>query len=74
MRCRLKKNLNASRPSERLPVRGKNKKMAAKTKPLHGTLNGFLKKKQNAPRPSEHPPPVREENMSKRLGEIKGCK
>ena len=48
--------------------------MAAKTKPLHGTLNGFLKKKQNAPRPSEHPPPVREENMSKRLGEIKGCK
>ena len=26
----------------------------------------FLKKSQNAPRPSEHPP-VREENMSKRL-------
>ena len=45
MRCRLKKNLNAFRPSERLSVRGKNKKMAAKTKPLHGTLNGFLKKK-----------------------------
>ena len=31
-----------------------------------------LKKNQNAPRP-EHPP-VREENMSKRLGGIKGCK
>ena len=33
----------------------------------------FLKKKQNAPKPSEHPP-VRGENMSKRLGGIKGCK
>ena len=32
-----------------------------------------LKKNQNAPRPSEHPP-VREEKMSKRLGGIKGCK
>ena len=32
-----------------------------------------LKKNQNAPRPSEHPP-VRGENMSKRLGGIKGCK
>ena len=28
---------------------------------------------QNAPRPSEHPP-VRGENISKRLGGIKGCK
>ena len=34
---------------------------------------GYLKKNQNAPRPSEHPP-VREEKMSKRLGGIKGCK
>ena len=33
----------------------------------------YLKKNQNAPRPSEHPP-VRGENMSKRLGGIKGCK
>ena len=33
----------------------------------------FLKKNQNAPRPSEHPP-VREGEMSKRLGGIKGCK
>ena len=33
----------------------------------------FLKKNQNAPRPSEHPP-VREEKMLKRLGGIKGCK
>ena len=30
----------------------------------------FLKKNQNVPRPSEHPP-VREEKMSKRLGGIK---
>ena len=29
-------------------------------------------KNQKAPRPSEHPP-VRRENMSKRLGGIKGC-
>ena len=33
----------------------------------------FLKKNQNAPRPSEHPP-VRGGEMSKRLGGIKGCK
>ena len=32
-----------------------------------------LKKNQNAPRPSEHPP-VRGGGMSKRLGETKGCK
>ena len=32
-----------------------------------------LKKNQNAPRPSEHPP-IRGEKMSKRLGGIKGCK
>ena len=32
-----------------------------------------LKKNQNAPRPSEHPP-VKGEKMSKRLGGIKGCK
>ena len=32
-----------------------------------------IKKNQNAPRPSEHPP-VREGEMSKRLGGIKGCK
>ena len=37
------------------------------------TDRGFLKKNQNAPRPSEHPP-VREEKMSERLGGIKGCK
>ena len=33
----------------------------------------YLKKNQNASRPSEHPP-VRGEKMSKRLGWIKGCK
>ena len=34
----------------------------------------FLKKSQNTPRPSEHPP-VRGGEMSKRLvGGIKGCK
>ena len=32
-----------------------------------------LKKNQNAPRPSEHPP-VKGKKMSKRLGGIKGCK
>ena len=32
-----------------------------------------LKKNQNAPRPSEHPP-VMGKKMSKRLGGIKGCK
>ena len=32
----------------------------------------FLKKNQNAPRPSEHPPVS--VKMSKRLGEIIGCK
>ena len=32
-----------------------------------------LKKNQNAPRPSEHPP-VTGGEMSKRLGGIKGCK
>ena len=49
---------------------------------IHGILNGFpdgsniecLKKKQNAPRPSEHPP-VKGEKNSKRLGGVKeGCK
>ena len=34
---------------------------------------GYLKKNQNAPRPSEHPP-VMGKKMSKRLGGIKGCK
>ena len=33
----------------------------------------ILKKNQNAPRPSEHPP-VRGENMSSLLGGIKDCK
>ena len=33
---------------------------------------GFLKKNQNAPRPSEHPPVG--DKMSKRLGGIIGCK
>ena len=37
------------------------------------TMKRFLKKNQNAPRPSEHPP-VRGGGMSKRLGWIKGCK
>ena len=32
-----------------------------------------LKKNQNTPRPSEHPP-VKGGEMSKRLGRIKGCK
>ena len=37
-------------------------------------VNFCLKKNQNAPRPSEHPP-VREGEMSKRLvGGTKGCK
>ena len=36
-------------------------------------LYNSLKKNQNAPRPSEHPP-VRGGKMSKRLGGIKGCK
>ena len=34
---------------------------------------GYLKKNQNTPRPSEHPP-VMGGKMSKRLGGIKGCK
>ena len=38
-----------------------------------GNQKSCSKKNQNAPRPSEHPP-VRGENMSKRLGGIKGCK
>ena len=33
----------------------------------------FLKKNQNTPRPSEHPP-LRGKKMSKRLGGIIGCK
>ena len=37
------------------------------------TVQMFLKKSQNASRPSEHPP-VRGGEMSKRLGGIKGCK
>ena len=36
-------------------------------------MKRFLKKNQSTPRPSEHPP-VMGENMSKRLGGIKGCK
>ena len=36
-------------------------------------LQYYLKKNQNAPRPSEHPP-VMGGKMSKRLGGIKGCK
>ena len=39
---------------------------------INGTWK-YLKKNQNAPRPSEHPP-VREGEISKRLGGIKGCK
>ena len=41
--------------------------------PLLLITAGCLQKNQNAPRPSEHPP-VRGEEMSKRLGGIKGCK
>ena len=37
------------------------------------TIRSCLKKNQNTPRPSEHPP-VRWGKMSKRLGGIKGCK
>ena len=40
---------------------------------ISGIRAACLKKNQNAPRPSEHPP-VRGEKMSKRLGGIKGCK
>ena len=40
---------------------------------LHNVFCYCLKKNQNTPRPSEHPP-VRGEKMSKRLGGIKGCK
>ena len=36
-------------------------------------LTMYLKKNQNAPRPSEHPPVIGKK-MSKRLGGIKGCK
>ena len=36
-------------------------------------MNEYLKKNQNAPRPSEHPL-VRGGEMSKRLGGIIGCK
>ena len=38
-----------------------------------GDQHTFLKKNQNTPRPSEHPPVIGGE-MSKRLGGIKGCK
>ena len=41
--------------------------------PIEKLVGCCLKKNQNAPRPSEHPP-VRGEKMSKRLGGIKGCK
>ena len=34
----------------------------------------YLKKNQNATRPSEHPPVRGGGGMSKRLGGIKGCK
>ena len=50
--------------------------MAVGTKTRHGIKRvpqWSLKKNQNAPRPSEHPP-VRGEKMSKRLGGIKGSK
>ena len=51
--------------------------MKCTTFPLENTQHACprccLKKNQNAPRPSEHPP-VRGEEMSKRLGGIKGCK
>ena len=55
---RSKKNLNASRPSEHPPVRGKMSKrlggiIGCKCKTSSWDLNGFLKKNQNASRPSE---------------------
>ena len=40
---------------------------------VHKNVMVLKIKKQNAPRPSEHPP-VRGEKMSKRLGGIKDCK
>ena len=40
---------------------------------LNQTFCLYLKKNQNAPRSSEHPP-VRGENVSESLGRIKGCK
>ena len=40
---------------------------------LNAEKQQFLKKNQSTPRPSEHPP-VMGGKMSKRLGEIKGCK
>ena len=39
----------------------------------NSAIEPCLKKNQNVPRPSEHPP-VRGGEMSKRLGWIKGCK
>ena len=42
-------------------------------KVILGRFGMSLKKNQNTPRPSEHPP-VMGEKMSKRLGGIKGCK
>ena len=39
-----------------------------------GVAHCCLKKNQNAPRPSEHPPVIMGKKMSKRLGGIKGCK
>ena len=52
----------------------KNEKMLSiSTSPGRNFAVYCLKKNQNAPRPSEHPP-VRGEKMSKLLGGIKGCK
>ena len=42
-------------------------------RPRLNATKRFLKKNQNTPRPSEHPP-VMGGKMSKRLGGIKGCK
>ena len=54
-------------------IRFTNKKKQSKARrggwTQAGTLCSILEKNQNAPRPSE-PPPVRGENMSKRLGGI----
>ena len=68
-----KKNLNASRTS----LLGCGTYFIEDSRIQHSTVCMcvvcFLKKNQNAPRPSEHPP-VRGGEMSKRLGGIKGCK
>ena len=57
-----------------LDHRGEKRKALKYYRVLKTNFAGcLLNKNQNAPRPSKHPS-VRGENMSKRLGGIKGCK